>query len=246
LGVLSAIIVTAGSVFGQEAGRILTVRPMPSRGVVINPGKGWVLYSNASQHDERLLALSNLGYRRFEWVDLEPEEGRFDWQPVESILAEWDRLGKQAAFGVMCLNSHTSKPDGYCTPRWVFDSGALRRIVELKDLKLQTTRRPGVKVVPTFNDPIFLNKLAEFLAAMGRQFGGDRRVAFIDMRSYGNWGEGQMDPFGGDPISPQTLLLTAPAKITFEWYNAGVAPIYVPCQVAVGLLDAEGNVAIIY
>ena len=327
-------------------------------------------------------------------ADLEPEEGRFNWEPIESFLAGWDKLDKQVAFGVMCLNSHTRKPDGYSTPKWVFDAGSPQRVFELKDIRLRTTGTPGVKVVPTFNDPVFLEKLADFHAAMGRQFDGDRRIAFIDMRSYGNWGEGHMHPFGGDPISaeefrhhvqlhldafqttplciscenkrsphvtvydwavkekrcvarrdgicgnsdgsetlralgiapavfelfgpyeflkeqgwwygrdkqnrkycghrledcveigkpsyidlsrgsqsglelleeeaelvyrlanrmgyhfqlkevryPSSLSRTTPAAATFRWHNAGVAPIYVPCQVAIGLLDAKDNIA---
>ena len=196
-----AVLGIAGSVSGQDGSQMVSVVPPPSRDIVINPGKGWVLYGNAAGHDQRLHAVSNLGYRRFEWADLEPEEGRFDWEPIESFLAGWRLLGKQAAFGVMCLNSHTNKPDGYSTPKWVFDAGSPRRIVELKEAKLRTTGTPGLKVVPTFNDPVFLAKLGNFLAAMGRRFDGDTRIAFIDVRSYGNWGEGHMYPFGGEPIS---------------------------------------------
>ena len=32
-------------------------------------------------------------------------------------------------------------------------------------------------------------------------FDGDRRTAFLDVRSYGKWGEGHMHPFGDEPIS---------------------------------------------
>lgn len=188
---------------GRASGDTVTVSPTPSSAVVLNPGKGWALYGDAPAHDNRLLAVSNLGYRRFEWADLEPSEGSFDWAPVESFLAGWDKLGKQAAFGVMCLSSHTRRPDGYSTPKWVFDAGSPRRIVELKEIKQQTTGTPGVKVVPTFNDPVFLEKLSTFLKAMGRRFDGERRIAFIDVRSYGNWGEGHMHPFGGEPITSE-------------------------------------------
>ncbi len=362
-GLVLAILVIAAYAFGQDGEARVRVKPESAREVVINPGKGWVLYGQATGHSDSLLAVSNLGYRRFEWADLEPEEGRFQWEPIESFLAGWDRLGKQAAFGVMCLNSHTSKPDGYSTPKWVFDAGAPRRIVELKDIQQQTTGIPGLKVVPTFNDPVFLAKLANLLAALGRRFDGDRRIAFVDMRSYGNWGEGHMHPFGGAPISaeefrhhvqlhldafpktriciscenqetlrafgiapavvelfgpygflkeqewwygrdkqnrqgyghrledcveigkpsyidlsrggksgrelleeepelvrrlanrmgyhfvlqeavyPRRISRTKSATAAVQWFNAGVAPIYVPCLVAFGLLDAEGRVA---
>ena len=392
--IIFAVLGSVDSAAAQDIRPKVTVLPTPSRTIVLNPGKGWVLYGNAAGHDPRLQAVSNLGYRRFEWADLEPEEGRFNWEPIESFLAGWQQFGKQAAFGVMCLNSHTAKPDGYSTPKWVFDAGSPRRIVELKEAKLRTTGTPGVKVVPTFNDPVFLAKLGSFLAALGRRFDGDARIAFLDIRSYGNWGEGHMHPFGGEPISadefrhhvqlhldafrktplclscenqrsphvavydwavkeqrcvarrdgicgnsdgsetarawgispavfelfgpydllkeqewwygrdkenrkgyghkladcveigkpsyidlsrggksglelltaeselvqrlanrmgyhfvlseasyPRAISATSPATATFQWHNAGVAPIYVPCLVALGLLDAEGRVA---
>lgn len=187
-----AVLGIAGSASSQDGRQVVRVVPAPSRDVVINPGKGWVLYGNAAGHDQRLQAVSNLGYRRLEWADLEPEEGRFDWKPIESFLAGWHQHGKQAAFGVMCLNSHTATPDGYSTPKWVFDAGSPRRIVALQEAKLRTTGTPSGKVVPTFNDPVFLAKLGNFLAVMGRRFDGDRRIAFLDVRSSGNWGEGHM------------------------------------------------------
>lgn len=198
---LMTALVIAVSASARDGNRTITPVPMAPDAVVLNPGKGWALYGSAAGHDPGLLAVSNLGYRRFEWADLEPAESQFDWEPVESFLAGWDKLGKQAAFGVMCLNSHTSKADGYSTPKWVFDAGSPRRIFELKEVKQRTTGIPGVKVVPTFNDPIFLEKLGNFLAAMGRRYDGDRRIAFIDVRSYGNWGEGHMGVFGGKPIT---------------------------------------------
>ena len=45
----------------------------------------------------------------------------------------------------------------------------------------------------------------------------------------------------GEARYPQTLLRTTPATATFHWHNAGAAPIYVPCRVAAGLLDAESD-----
>ena len=130
LRIVFVIAVTAGAALGQDGRPTVTVTPTAARDVVINPGKGWVLHGEASRHDKRLLAVSNLGYRRFEWADLEPEEGGFNWEPIESFLAGWDKLGKQAAFGVMCLNSHTRQPYGYSTPKWVFDAGSPRRVPE--------------------------------------------------------------------------------------------------------------------
>ncbi len=183
------------------AGGETVVHPTPAKGIVLNPGKGWVLYGNAEWHSERLHAVANLGYRRFEWAELEPEEGRYNWQPVDEYLESWAKRGKQAAFGVMCCNSHTRRPGGYSTPKWVFDAGAAYRRIDLTKIDRPTTGTPGVKIVPDFDDPIFLEKLKHFLSAMGKRYDGDPRIAFYDVRSYGNWGEGHLWPFGGEPIS---------------------------------------------
>lgn len=199
----SIAVVAALSALGEEVSDTMVVLPKPEKRVVVNPGKGWVLYGGPFGANRDLLPLSSLGYRRFEWADLEPQEGQFDWSPIEKAAAAWDKEGKQFAFGVMCLSSHTGKKDGYVTPKWVFDAGAAHRVVKLEELKHRMAGTPGTKVVPDFNDPVFLQKLAAFLSAMGTRFDGDPRIAFIDVRSYGNWGEGHMYPFGGETISAE-------------------------------------------
>ena len=43
---------------------------------------------------------------------------------------------------------------------------------------------------PDYDDPIFLEKLDHFLAALARRYDGNPEVAFIDVGSVGVWGEG--------------------------------------------------------
>ena len=43
---------------------------------------------------------------------------------------------------------------------------------------------------PDYGDPIFLQKLENFLKAMARRYDGNLNVAFIDVGSIGMWGEG--------------------------------------------------------
>lgn len=181
----------------------ITVEPAGTEEVLINPGKGWVLYGLAEWQDPRALAVGALGYHRFTWSDLEPTEGTYRWDLVENALAGWHRLGKSFAFGVMCANSHARTP--YVTPKWVFDAGAAVRLIDLKDLANPYAGTPGLKAVPYFDDPIFLAKLTNFLTALGKRFDGDPRLAFLDVRSYGNWGEGHMSPFGGPGLTAEAF-----------------------------------------
>jgi hypothetical protein len=43
---------------------------------------------------------------------------------------------------------------------------------------------------PEYDDPIFLEKLERFLAAAAARYDGNSEVAFVDVGSYGVWGEG--------------------------------------------------------
>ncbi len=43
---------------------------------------------------------------------------------------------------------------------------------------------------PDFADPIFLGKLERFLAAMAARYDGNPNVAFVDVGTFGLWGEG--------------------------------------------------------
>jgi len=56
-----------------------------------------------------------------------------------------------------------------------------------------------------YDDPIFLAKLKAFVLAMGKRYGGNPNLAFLDIRSYGNWGEDISIRFGGTPISTDAL-----------------------------------------
>ena len=169
---------------------------------LLNPGMGWVVYGDARTFDEETLDYASVGYRRFEWHHLQPAEEQFNWKPIEDFLAAWHAKGKQAAFGVMAANSHSQLP--FVTPRWVFEAGAEYRTAQIAE---DTHGRQGEKVVPNFGHPVYLEKLEGFLTALAAKYDGDPRLAFLDIRSYGNWGEAHMSHLGGyPPLSDERFL----------------------------------------
>lgn len=151
----------------------LTENPEP---IAENPGKGWVRYRSDYQETEDVLQYVSVGYNRFNWNQVEPEEGVYDWSVIDTFINKWDALGKKAAFGIACASSTNSA--SYLTPKWVFDAGAA-----------YTLANNGTQYVPVWNDPVFLAKLENFTKAFAQKYDGDSRIAFIDIRSYGNFGE---------------------------------------------------------
>ena len=183
-------------------GEEVTLEPKLRAGVLLNPGKGWSAGGLPDRHPKEVLDLLGMGVMRLDWASVEPQEGQYHWTALDRFLDSWGRLGKVCNVGVMCANTHGRDPDGYVTPRWVFEAGAEKIEITLNPQQ-STTGTPGKKVAPVFDDPIFLAKFANFLRAFAERYDGDPRIAVLDIRSYGNWGEAHMHPFGVPDITSE-------------------------------------------
>jgi hypothetical protein len=165
---------------------------------VVNPGKGWVIYGTSPKgHIPEALDLCSTTYARFRWAELEPEEGKFNWTPVDNALNAWSKAGKQFSFGVMCESFHSSLK--YDTPKWVFDLG-------LASISYDAFKVKGKVAPKQWENRIFMEKMKNFISTMGKRYNGDPRISFIDIRSYGQWGEGHLYHLkGAEKISPDGL-----------------------------------------
>lgn len=152
-----------------------------------NPGKGWVRYSSISTGlSDEVLNLVSTGYARFSWYEIEPNEGEYNWFLIDSALESWASVGKKFAFGIMSANTATTEE--YVTPKWVFDAGAKYTRMTSSDSADGLTAASG-QYVPVWDDEIYLEKITNLAKALADRYDGDSRVAFIDIRSYGNYGE---------------------------------------------------------
>ncbi|MDO4575504.1 MAG: DUF4832 domain-containing protein [Planctomycetia bacterium] len=188
------------SVFAEN----VVVTPEPTTELLVNPGKGWCLYYAPENYSPELLACCSLGYTRFVWGNIEPEEGNFRWDIIDKAMEKWTRTGRQFAFGICGASTHSAH--FWTSPKWVFDAGAAYDTYELVNPKRPTAGIAGKKLVPIFDDPIYLEKLRAFVKAFAARYDGHPAIAFIDIRSYGNWGEGHMYPFRKHEISPEMYL----------------------------------------
>ena len=186
--VLSALSATA-----QENRTV--VRPQDTGAALVNPGMGWVFhhYDNSISNYGVDLAPSDtvdefpgasVVYLRLAWSYLEPQEGKFNWSIVDTPAGRWIAKGKQVAFRISCSESGRDQP--YATPEWVRKAGAKGyRFTPGKGINPD-----GAIWEPDYGDPIFLEKLGNFLKAAAERYDGNPEVAFIDVGSYGVWGEG--------------------------------------------------------
>lgn len=159
--------------------------------VLINPGKGLVLRNSMNKNYDNILSVF---YYRFEWREIEPEEGKFNWELIDNKIEECKKRNKKFAFGVMAASS--SKNNQYVTPKWVFDKGASSYIYNNGYVD---------QIIPNWKDNIFLENMNKLVEEMGKRYDGNENIAYIDIRSYGNWGEQHLGTINGDEILPEEL-----------------------------------------
>ena len=169
-----------------------------SNEVVANPGQGWTSVGSWYARYENLLAVGAI-YNRYDWADLEPEDGRYDWTKLEKDLEAGRKYGIPACFRVMCANSGASKP---VTPTWVWKKGARCRTWEA----VCYTGAIVTNTSPVFEDEVFQRLHRRFLTAFAAKYDGDPRLCGLDLGSYGNWGEwhcGKLPPQVPSELEPQ-------------------------------------------
>jgi len=173
------------------------IRPAQDDALLLNPGTGWVQYYGSDKYTQDYIGI---GYTRWAWSVLEPREGQFNWKEIDGFINQYKRHGKKTAFGVMSVSTGLGQ---YVTPKWVFDAGAVPLAVP------DDASPTGQQIIPkTWDDPVFLRKLKAFVQALGRHYDGNPDIAFLDIRSYGNWGEGHIGM-----LKAPGIILTPPDNL---------------------------------
>ena len=163
--------------------------------VLVNPHKGWYHHYPDNHpnnykiaRDADLLEFPGMDhvYIRLAWSYLEPKEGQFDWAVIDRIIEKWTAHGLGIAFRISCKETGTDRIEQqYATPRWVMEAGA-----KGGHYSMGKATGPEGPWEPVFDDPIFLAKLDQFLAAFAARYDKQPWVRYLDVGSIGDWGEG--------------------------------------------------------
>jgi hypothetical protein len=154
--------------------RNVLVQPQRIDSTLVNPGRGFATTHMFNSGLKGILhPQSTVVQFRWYWDEIEPEEGRIDFAMIDSVLSKAHENGQKLNFRVMCQNGVMR------VPQWVRKAGA--RGEPYKDDRKNWQ--------PHYGDPVFLEKHANLIAALGRRYDGHPDVAFVDIGSVGRWGE---------------------------------------------------------
>ena len=181
------------AVVPDGAAGVVTVTPEDTGAALINPSMGWTMhfYSNVPKNYGSKLAPSDTVddfpglstvYLRVPWAFIEPEEGKFNWALLDTPAQRWIAKGKYVAMRITCSENWIR----FATPEWVKNAGAKGVFYNFG----QGPAENGACWDPDYLDPVFLEKLDRLLAALAARYEGNPNVAFIDVGTFGLWGEG--------------------------------------------------------
>jgi hypothetical protein len=169
---------------------------------------GWVLffydngltdYAVKARSDETFSYFPGIGdvYFRVPWSEVEPEEGSFQWALIDGPAQRFIDLGLTISLRFTCCE--WGKGDG--TPQWVRDAGAKGHFfADKKPVEHSDSWEPD------YNDPVFLAKLDQFLAAVAARYDGRAEVSYVDVGSFGVWGEGHTYWSTSIPYDAETII----------------------------------------
>lgn len=188
---LCALILTAVSILLAEEN--VTVKTEDNGAALVNPSMGWTMhfYSNVPTNYGSKLAPSDTlddfpglstVYLRLPWAYLEPQEGQYNWAMLDTPAQRWIAKGKRIALRITTSENWMT----YATPEWVKNAGAKGTYYQFNKGRVEKSNSWD----PLFDDPIYLQKLDSFLAALAKRYKGNPNVEFIDVGTYGMWGEG--------------------------------------------------------
>ena len=186
-------------------------------GPLANPHKGftvptegtWVFvpefeYGPYGSLNNRAWDLITYGSGYQKWSKLNPAKGVYDWTELDKLLealAEHD-MGyalRVLPYSPSFIRGNDTPEEEYdWTPPFVYEEGA-KKITA-------TVQWNGYRAsVPVWDDSVYLHYAKEFAKALAQKYDGDPRIEYIDVRSFGEWGEWHASHLDGSEMPSDSV-----------------------------------------
>lgn len=189
------------------------VRPDPAPGPLDNPLKGWCTYTDAGPISQPY----SMVFLYVPWKELEPTRGHYAFDAWERKAWNTEAArGKHVVFRVFI--DYPSRPSGL--PDWLRAEG----------VKVTRYKEEGGGESPDYDDPRMVSAMERLIAALGKRYNPNPRVAFVQFGLLGFWGEWHTYPrtelFASDATVKRVLDAAHkafPDKMVMNRYPSGYA-----------------------
>jgi hypothetical protein len=199
---------------GTPGGWTVTPAPLGDEELV-NPGRGLFQWNGQAE----LPIPCPDRYARYNWSVVEKSKGTYDFSILEAQAAAAKLAGGTFGFGIRCVVSGVAM----ACPAYV------------KDEVAGWTSVKKTSWVPDWNSEAFLTRVEALTAALGAKFNRDPRIGYIEIRTYGNWGEWHLSDFEDPPAPMQPITQQSIRRIIDAWARA------FPDTQLIMMSDSEGG-----
>lgn len=113
----------------------------------------------------------------FEWREIEPEEGVYNWQLIDECIRPWADAGKKVALRIMSACNEKN-----ASPMWIFEKCGVPMVDSSKYSKSNI-------IYPQFWNDVFVRKYAEMVRQFASRYDGHPVVEFVQVGGVGRWEE---------------------------------------------------------
>jgi len=197
----------------------ITYALKPFDGPLANPHKGftvptegtWVFapefeYGPYGSLNNKAWDLVTYGSGYQKWNKLNPAKDVYDWTELDKLLDALAEHNMGYALRVLPYSpsfvkgNDTPEEDYDWTPKFVYEMGAKKIIA--------TVQWNGYRAsVPVWDDPIYLQAAKDFGTALAKKYDGDPRIEYIDIRSFGEWGEWHASHLNGSEMPSEAVQI---------------------------------------
>ena len=188
-------------------------------GPLANPHKGftvptegtWVFvpefeYGPYGSLNNRAWDLVTYGSGYQKWSKLNPAKDVYDWTELDKLLDALAEHNMGYALRVLPYSpsfvkgNDTPEEDYDWTPKFVYEMGAKKITATVQWNGYRAT-------VPVWDDPIYLQAAKDFGTALAQKYDGDPRIEYIDIRSFGEWGEWHASHLDGSEMPSEAIQI---------------------------------------
>ena len=183
----------------------------PHKGFTVPTGGAWTFvpefeYGPYGSLNNRAWDLVSYGSGYQQWNKLNPEKGVYDWTELEKLLNALAEHNMGYALRVLPYTPSFIKSDfppqeEYdWTPPFVYEMGAKKIQIDLRGTDYRA-------YAPVWDDSIYIWAAKEFAKALAEKYDGDPRIEYIDIRTFGEWGEWHTSHILGSEMPADSVLI---------------------------------------
>ena len=183
----------------------------PHKGFTVPTGGAWVFvpefeYGPYGSLNNKAWDLITYGSGHQKWNKLNPAKGVYDWTELEKLLNALAEHNMGYALRVLPYSpsyikgNDTPEEEYDWTPSFVYESGAKKVSATLDWNGYRAT-------VPVWDDPVYLQAAKDFAKALAEKYDGDPRIEYIDIRTFGEWGEWHASHLKGSEMPSDSIKM---------------------------------------